>query len=189
MIARYLACLGNRIEELPDRRERRDLTSDAARAIVVLKTSKFTTIVNELTRRWGKNMPEALYTDERTNGMLHQLEDCMLAKYDPGTDSCRLIWSDRAQSDTTLPVPIIGLEYTLTFYYSSTPIDLKNVTHLDLSSCNLTGSSIQNALISPPQLDMALYKHEIPRYTQQPGFNVTTRSPRCHETPTRPSPA
>jgi hypothetical protein len=138
-IARYLACLRKRVEGLPERRERRDLASDEARTIVTLKGAKFSETMDKLMRKWGQSMPEQLYVDERTNEMLLQLEDCMLTQHH--LESCCLEWNDNEKSNSQgMPIAILGLGYTLSFYFPITPVKLDNIFRLEIQSSNLSGS-------------------------------------------------
>lgn len=127
---------------LPKRRERRGLSTKAARHIVNLKSPKFSAILDELEHRWGQSMPEPLFADECVNRMLVKLEDGMLAKYEPFSNLQRrsfcLDWS-MGPFDYSLPLPILGLEFTLTFYHPSTQIDLHYITDLNLSYWDIEG--------------------------------------------------
>lgn len=142
IIARYLACLRYRIQSLPERRERRELHADQARIIVSLKSSNFVAILDDLDKKWGRPMPEALYSDEIVCGMLVRLEDSMFANfYIPKSSPLRIFdldWSANAPSKA-LPLPILGLDFTLTFYFPTTPINLSNIRKLSLNSWPITG--------------------------------------------------
>jgi hypothetical protein len=148
MVARYIACLRERIDSLPTRQGRRSLNADAARHIVSLKSPKFTAILDELSRRWGQTIPDAMVNEEPTHSMLLALEDAMFSKYDPWTNTqpakVTLDWGGDKESDQSkdLPLPIIGLDYTLRLYFPTSAIDLSSITDLDLSSRNLTGMSL-----------------------------------------------
>src|SRR5277367_2400706 len=128
--ARYLACLRYRLQTLPERRERRELHADEARNIVSLKSSNFGAILEDLERQWGHPMPEALYSDDCVCRMLIQLEDSMFANfYIPKSSPLRIFnldWSAEAPTKT-LPLPILGLDYTLPLYFPTTPINLSNI--------------------------------------------------------------
>jgi len=143
MVARHIACLRERIDSLPTRKGRRNLNSDAARHIVGLKSPKFTAILDELSRRWGQTIPHAMVNEEPTHSLLLALEDAMFSKYDPWT-KVTLDWGGDKESVQSkhLPLPIIGLDYTLRLYFPTSAIDLSSVTDLDLSSRNLTGMSL-----------------------------------------------
>jgi hypothetical protein len=145
-IARYIACLQEFVKSLPDRKARRELASDAARAIVILKSPKFESIIRKFSGHWGQTMPKILYTDRATNEFLLKLEDCMLAKYDHSRPSCHLDWRSEETRQGRLPLPIFGLNYTLTFYYPTKPIDLGNITSLYLGGCALTGIPVKRIL-------------------------------------------
>ena len=148
MVARYIACLRERIDSLPTRQGRRSLNADAARHIVSLESPKFTAILDELSRRWGQTIPDAMVNEEPTHSMLLALEDAMFSKYDPWTNTqpgkVTLDWGGDKESDQSkdLPLPIIGLDYTLRLYFPTSAIDLSSITDLDLSSRNLTGMSL-----------------------------------------------
>jgi hypothetical protein len=144
IVARYLACLRYWLETLPDRKNRRNLPSDKARAIVVLQSSTFTGLIETLEQRWSQHVPEVLYKNIKVYDMLLKLEDSMIARWYPWPDGkwrqLRIDWSDPPLHKGTMPIPIIGLEYTLSLYFPTTPIDLSNVVELDLRGRNLTGT-------------------------------------------------
>ena len=139
-IARYLACLKQRVLELPDRKERRQLPADKARYIVSLKSRKFAILLGELFRRWGQPVPKALCANDETNEMLIELEDVWLTPLIPGAHNRKAVhWESNGHSP--LPLPILGLEFTLSFYFPTTPIDLSDVLNLSLDSRKLSGDS------------------------------------------------
>jgi hypothetical protein len=98
-----------------------------------------------------------MYSDDRVNEMLVPLEDSMLAKfYPPSTEPeqslakfRRLDWSGKAEhrSRHRIPLPIYGLEFTLSLYFRDTRISLSNITDLNLSGMNLKGN-IRSDLIN-----------------------------------------
>ena len=145
IVARFITCLRERIDALPTRQGRRSLNADAARYIVSLKSPKFTAILDELSRRWGQIIPDAMVNEERTNSMLVALEDAMFTKYDPWANKqpvkVTIDWGGDKKSGQSmdLPLPIIGLEYTLRLYFPTSAIDLSSITELNLTSRNLTG--------------------------------------------------
>jgi hypothetical protein len=89
-----------------------------------------------------------MYSDGRVNEMLVQLEDAILAKlYPPPIEQPlalfrRLDWSVKAErgSSHNIPLPIYGLQYTLSLYFRDIPIRLSNITDLNLSGMNLKGN-------------------------------------------------
>ena len=146
IVARYLACLRHLLEHVPDRRERRDLPSDKARAIVTLQSSTFLTTLSSLEQRWShQHIPDVLYTDPEVNDMLLKLENTMIARWYPWSNGepreMVLDWSEKFNHKGILPLPIIGLEYTLSLYFPTTPVDLSNISTLDLRERNLTGTT------------------------------------------------
>jgi len=158
--ARYLACLRFRLQNLPERRQRRELHADEARNIVSLKSSNFIMILDGLERQWGQSMPEALYSDDCVCTMLLRLEDSMFRNfYIPKSSPLRIFnldWSAEAPSKS-LPLPILGLDYTLTLYFRTTPINLSNIRKLSLNSWPITGTKLHPLNMSlnesAPELD------------------------------------
>ena len=144
IVARYLACLRYWLQTLPDRKTRRNLPSDTARAIVALQSSTFTEQLETLEQRWSQHVPEELYKNITVHDLLLKLEDSMIARWYPWPDNkwrkLRIDWSDPPHHKETLPIPIIGLDYTLSLYFPTTPIDLSNVVELDLRGRYLTGT-------------------------------------------------
>jgi hypothetical protein len=139
-------CLKSKIQELPERKERRGLHAETARYVVSLKTPKFAVMLSSLLNRWGQHVPKALYNDEEINGMLLQLENIWLAPLilnAPYLASC-LDWRNNSPTDhfKPLPLPILGLEFTLTFYFPTTPINLSGVKELYLDGRKLAGNYI-----------------------------------------------
>ena len=117
--------------------------------IVNLKGTKFAGVIDDLACRWGQTMPEALYTDILTNKMLLELEDSMLAKLEHNAISKHhLLWGNMTKSrQQEIPIPILGLGYTLTFYFPTSPIELGNITSVQLPMAGLTGFTLQELLI------------------------------------------
>jgi hypothetical protein len=114
------------------------LASDSASEIVRLKHPKFSALLDELQDRWDVMMPDALYTEERVNRMLVELEDTMIFGKDPATvsEEVHFFWQN---NEGIMPLPIMGLEYTLSLYFPTTPIDFSNITRLYLINWSLTG--------------------------------------------------
>jgi len=52
---------------------------------------------------------------------------------DSGAKPYRLDWSEDIGPEETVPIPILGLEYTLSFYFPTTTIDLGNIIELDIT--------------------------------------------------------
>src|SRR5207248_252466 len=96
-----------------------------------------------LQKQWGQTMPEVLFTDERTNKMLLNLEDAMslrheaLSKQESKTKTI-IMWQ---ADDAVIPLPIMGLEFTLSFYFPTSFIDLSYITDLYIHNWSLTGIS------------------------------------------------
>jgi hypothetical protein len=143
MTARYLACVRQWIQSLPGRQERRDLHADEARAIVSLRSPKFAVVLDELDKHWGQVMPEPLYTDEMVCSMLVQLEDSMFANtYIPKYSPFRIFnldWTFDNTKRKNIPLAILGLEFTLSFYFPTTPINISNIRRLSINSWPVTG--------------------------------------------------
>jgi hypothetical protein len=116
------------------------LTSSDAAAIVHLKTTKFSAILDTLQGRWGRPMPEALYVDERVNKMLLNLEDAMSLKHEvsarqePKTKTI-VVWNG---DNEMLPLPIVGLDFTLSLYFPTIPVNLSFITELYINDWSLT---------------------------------------------------
>jgi hypothetical protein len=102
--------------------------------------------------------------------MLLDLEDAMILGHEPKsnlscesqntgeailapTESFRLHWGG---DQGIMPLAIMGLEYTLSFYYPKPPIELTNIGYLDISNWSVVGISIMIALTSSAsELDSA----------------------------------
>jgi len=146
ILARYLACLQNRLAHLPTRKQRRALPSTTARAIVLLQSSTFTTILSILQQRYNPPfpIPPILYRDPHVNALLLKLEDSMIARRYPWPDgplAFRLDWSQAGEGQGQgqgMPLPILGLEFTLGMYFGCKGVDLLNVYEVDLRERDLT---------------------------------------------------
>jgi hypothetical protein len=116
------------------------LTASEAAAIVHLKTTKFSAILDMLQRRWGRPMPQSLYVDERVNKMLLNLEDAMSLKHEVSTrqepkTKTIVVWNGDKEM---LPLPIVGLDFTLSFYFPTIPVNLSFITELYINDWSLT---------------------------------------------------
>lgn len=108
--------------------------------VVRLQSPKFAAIVATLRERWAQDMPRILFTDERVNDMLVTLESSIMPENDRlfTWKPAEISWS--AEKNDVLPVPILGLEYTLSLYAIDRSIRFAAVTSLDLRNWSLTGS-------------------------------------------------
>ena len=103
-------------------------------------------------------MPEALYKDSKVNRMLLKLEDSMFGRWYPWPNlkakPYRLDWAEDIGPEESVPIPILGLEYTLGFYFPTTIIDLGNIIELDIAWKNASGTPLSyiSLLLSCPSL-------------------------------------
>jgi hypothetical protein len=150
-LARYLQCLQTRINTFPNRRKRRLLSTQQAGAIVQLINPKFSSLISALQSQWGQHMPKALFTDDKTHEMLYQLENALFTGFAlPVESSFNLIWDDK-KDGRDLPLPVMGLEFTLRYYFPVTSINLSNIPYLSLVNRPLTGTSLgRHELIQSP---------------------------------------
>jgi hypothetical protein len=93
--------------------------------------------VETLRERWQRDMPDILFTDDRVNDLLVALETAMMKL--PGWTPQTLAWNAK-EKDQALPLPILGLEYTLNLYDLDRSIRFPAVTVLDLRGWSLTGA-------------------------------------------------
>lgn len=131
------------IDHLPNRKERRKLSSAKAFNIVQLRSPKFATALSTLQSRWAQPMCEALFADEVVNKMLTDLEDDLIVLC--GSKESRrsvYLWSGEG-SGSVLPLPIMGLEFTLLYYFPTTFISLSSLAYLNLDSWSLTGTTLK----------------------------------------------
>jgi hypothetical protein len=116
------------------------LPASEATAIVHLKTTKFSAVVKQLQHRWGRTMPDALYVDERINKMLVNLEDAIalrpevFARHEPKPKTI-VMWDGDKEM---IPLPIMGLDFTLSFYFPTLPVNLSFITELYINDWSLT---------------------------------------------------
>ena len=116
------------------------MAASEAADIVHLKMTKFSAILDVLQRRWGRPMPEALYVDKRVNKMLLNLEDAMslrhevFARQEPKTKTI-VMWDGDKEM---IPLPIMGLDFTLSFYFPTIPVNLSFITELYINDWSLT---------------------------------------------------
>ena len=82
-------------------------------------------------------MPDILFMDDRVNDMLDALETAMMSV--PGWTPQTLPWNAK-DKDQAFPLPILGLEYTLSFYGLGRSIRFPTLTALDLRGWSLTGA-------------------------------------------------
>lgn len=82
-------------------------------------------------------MPDILCTDDRVNALLVALETSIMKL--PGWTQQTLVWNTK-EKDPSLPLPILGLEYTLSLYGLDRSIRFPAVTVLDLRGWSLTGA-------------------------------------------------
>jgi hypothetical protein len=125
------------LSNLPNRLERRNLQSQVASDIVRLQSSRFSVVVEALRERWQRDMPDILFTDDHVNTLLVALETAILKL--PGWTPQTLGWNTK-EKDPALPLPILGLEYTLSLYGLDRSIRFPAVTVLDLRGWSLTGA-------------------------------------------------
>jgi hypothetical protein len=141
-LARYLQCLQARINTFPDRRKRRLLSTQQAGAIVQLINPKFSSLISVLQSQWGQHMPKVLFSDDKTHEMLCQLENALfIGSASLVESSFNLIWDDKKHG-RDLPLPIMGLEFTLRYYFPITSINLSNIPYLSLVNRPLTGTTL-----------------------------------------------
>ena len=132
------------------------MAASEAAAIVHLKTTKFLAVLEQLQHRWGQTMPEAFYVDERVNKMLLNLEDAMslrpeiFARQEPKTNTI-VMWDG---DEEMIPLPIMGLDFTLSFYFPTIPVNLSFITELYINNWGLT-CKLSNHLTK--QLDFPLW--------------------------------
>jgi hypothetical protein len=99
-------------------------------------------------------MPTSLFADDEVNEMLCELEDIMLAPrvtVNVIGDGTLLDWRpeiykpfERNIKDPQLPLPlpVLGLEFTLGYYFPTTPINLSTVESLYLDKRRLPGNCL-----------------------------------------------
>ena len=85
-------------------------------------------------------MPEVLFMDERVNAMLLNLEDAMCLRHEvfykqePKTKTT-VMWEG---DNEMIPLPIMGLDFTLSLYFPTTPFSLSFITELYINDWSLT---------------------------------------------------
>jgi hypothetical protein len=118
--------------------------------IVRLSSPKFGAVVATLQQRWSQDMPDILFADNGVNDLLIMLENFILE------DNDRLLtwqppvlsWRSK-EKNGIIPIPVIGLEHTLSLYGIDRSVRFSAITVLDLRNWSLPGIFY---LVSDPHL-------------------------------------